>query len=114
MFISKEIVQHKDLSDGFDQNMLEKHLYRALLQPTGKYSSVEHILPDGRYFEDFLSTKYFKNIHYVGFTLNIEHVLGLSLLSFVCLYFIQFVQEKLIGITSFNQIGKKNIGLLYF
>jgi hypothetical protein len=79
-YISKEIIQHEDVEGLVDSVAVENHLHQALLRPTGKYASSKNLLPDGRYFEDYLSTKYFKKLKYVGFSINPEHIQGMHII----------------------------------
>jgi hypothetical protein len=77
-FVMKEIVQGKDQlsADANAKQEVEEHLHRALMYPMKKYAARHHLLPDGRFIEDYYlrPEKIFSGLKYIGFTLNPEHV----------------------------------------
>ena len=78
MYISKEIVQRKDVGR-FGLKFVENYLIGALQRPTDKIASSTSLLPTGRFFTDFiLNLKFLNRIDIVGYTINPEHVRGVS------------------------------------
>ena len=80
IFISKEIVQRSD-GNNFAASVVEDHFINALKKPVGKLYSTEHILPSGRFVEDYIlhkGMKPFREMDMIGFTLNPEHSEGID------------------------------------
>lgn len=84
-YVTKEIVQRGDYINSSSEAIVnpqqqifevQNHLHDALLRPLSKYSSKQRFFPDGRYMEDYLfhPEKYLYGLHYIGYTINPEHL----------------------------------------
>lgn len=83
VFISKEIIQRKDILD-FQELEIEQFLLQALSSPKGKLKYKDIPILDYRYQNDFYfhQTKkwlHLKNLNYIGFSLNPEHIIQKNL-----------------------------------
>ena len=80
--MSKEIIQKQDKGSNLHLHAaFENHLATAMIKPKGKFKTRNNWFPDGRFFEDYF-WKHFKvlrTLDVVGFTLNPEHVQGISI-----------------------------------
>lgn len=76
LYISKEVVQHRDVGE-FSFAQIEQHLRNALIRPTDKLAAAGRLLPTGRFMEDFVTNlKMLSSLKAVGVSLNVEHVRG--------------------------------------
>jgi hypothetical protein len=86
VFLSKEIIQSGDIPLDGPQEIhktslvdVESFLASALQRPMGKFKRRHMVFPGGRFFHDyFQSFKFLRPLKAVGFSLNPEHLRGLS------------------------------------
>ena len=77
IFLSKEIIQRKDLQI-ISKEIMETKLVAALQEPTDKAKSFSKFIFSTRFWRDYIFPLKFSNsLKYVGFTLNPEHAIGL-------------------------------------
>lgn len=89
VYISKEIIQHKD-NKVFNILQKQQHLQQSLLKPLGKLSNLNTMMDSTRYYEDYLlhpTFKIFHKLEIIGFTLNPEYVQGSSISSYILYYY---------------------------